>query len=110
MHNSIQFRYFLLLCISLLVHLAILLIILYFYKSYRIGKKIQKMTYILSKTTSEDSVESYILFLESTEVYPREKQWNLIKSAYVLAQESDEIGNDTKNRLRKTIPGKGIII
>lgn len=110
MLKSIYIQYYFITFILLVVLIAIFLIIAYLFKSYRTGKKIEKMTYLLSKDINVESIKGYILFLEEIEIYPKEYYWNLIKAAYILAQETENLDDDIKNSLRRTILGKGIII
>ena len=110
MLKSIYIEYYIVSFIMIIMFILLFIIGVYIFRSYRIAKKIEKMTYLLSKDIDSSKIEEYILYIDSIEIYPREYTWTLIKAAYILVQENEDIKSDLKIRLRKTILSKGIII
>ena len=72
-------------------------------------KKLQRIQQDFVEEANNQNVEEYISILQSMKSIPNELTiWESLRAAYQLVLESDKVDVEVKERLRKTMLGKGV--
>lgn len=90
--------------------ISALVLNIYLWKGYLVGRKIKEKTYHLGKDLTPEKLEDYIKFIDSIEIPPRKYHWNMIQAGYEIIKINEEIDIKLVERLKITILSKGILL